>query len=144
MEMSSSSLEDESSHVQDEGWRQVSSTFAVVTKNPAEATNFGPETGNILQGKSQKTTGNCQTFYNCKSFVFWEKKLKIVLITKPVSGAFPNLCNIEIIQSFKLVDTDLQLGQESLPDKLVLMLSSIQAMGLMDTDWVQQERDCDL
>ena len=61
----------------------------------------------------------------------------MVLITKPVSGAFPNLCNIEIIQSFKIVDTDLQLGQESLPDKLVLMLSSIQAMGLMDTDWVQ-------
>jgi len=45
MEMSSSSLEDESSHVQDEGWRQVSSTLAVVTKNPAEATNFGPAAG---------------------------------------------------------------------------------------------------
>ena len=42
-----------------------------------------------------------------------------------------------LMSFYYLTTSYLQLGQDSLPDKLVLRLSSIQAMGLMETLWVQ-------
>ena len=44
MEMSSSSLEYQTCHVQDKRRRQICSTFTIVPKHPTECSNFGSET----------------------------------------------------------------------------------------------------